>query len=89
MLHTNISSFFLGSMNHVQAEAKTDPFGCCYVKHLRLNGVNGISNTRDSITHCAELSQYFEWKSRLTMSIATSKARNSTLLSGVQDPTPS
>lgn len=25
MLHTNITSFFLGSMNHVQAEAKTDP----------------------------------------------------------------
>lgn len=28
MLHTNITSFFLGSMNHVRAEAKTDAFGC-------------------------------------------------------------
>lgn len=60
MLHTNITSFFLGSMNHVQAERPIQtPFGCCCVKHLRLNGVNGISNTRDSSTACAQLSQTF------------------------------
>lgn len=48
MLHTNITSFFLGSMNHVQAEMppKTDHFGCGCVKHLRINGVDGVSNTK-------------------------------------------
>ena len=74
MLHTNIHLRFLGSTNHFQAEGKP-PLDAAASSTCDLTGVGGVSNTEHNITHAQSVTS-FEWESRLTMSIAKSKAIN-------------
>lgn len=76
MLHTNITSFFLRSMNHVQAEMppRQTTLDAVASSICELTELMGFP-IQDNSTHTQSVTPT-EWKSRLTMSIATSKARN-------------